>query len=670
MLVGGGARRVTKLSDKYTTHCFLEWATALGILCTALFIAYATSFYNSFHYDDYHSIVENPHIRSLERVPGYFADPTTFSAMPDRAMYRPLLLATFAINYALGGYALEGYHLVYWLVHLVCAMLVYSLGRTLGARHWPTLVGALFFALHPLNAEAVNYISSRSESLAAAFFLAALLCYVRWRQRGTWPLWAFSGAAFSAAVLSKSVAVVLPLALLAYERWGRVPERPRVLWLYHAAYWAILGGYFLLARSWLGASLAEPVRGVSEQLATQAKAAAYYAQLLVMPVRLSVEHPFNVAESWIEAPVLLAATALISSLFVVSRKPLLLLLATWTILPLLPASLMPLNVLVNEHRLYLPLAFLGLGLGLVTGRWVGRRAAVLIMVGLVLAAALCYGRSQIWRNELTLWTDAARKAPGMYRAHMHLGGALEEAGRTTDALDRYDRAAALAPDIAVVHYNRGNVLVKLERFTDAADAYQRALELDPIFKPALVNLAALYQDVGQFSAAESFLRVAVVEYPRAADLHRRLGALRKRQGRDGEAEVLYLHALDLDSNLAEAHYNLGNLYYDRGQREQAARRYEQVVELDPHHAGAYRNLGELYLEQGNYGAAIATWSEGLRRLPGEVIFYYGVGRALEAQSDTAAAILQYRRFLQSGILSSEQAAALRQRIRTLGGQSR
>ena len=649
---------------------YRDRATALGALALALGLAYGASFGNSFHYDDFHSIVENPHIRSLERVPGYFTDPAAFSAMPERAMYRPLLLATFALNYALGGYAVAGYHLVNWLVHLGCAMLVYGLGCALGARPYPALAGALFFALHPINAEAVNYISSRSESLAALFSLAALLGYVHWRQRGTGLLWAFSLAAFSAAVFSKSVAVGLPVALLAYERWGRAPEKPRHLWLYHAVCWVVVAGYMLLARSWLGASLAAPVRGLGEQLATQAKAAAYYAQLIAVPVRLSVEHPFTVAESWAAAPVLLAGAGLVSALFLASRKPLLLLLGTWAVLPLLPASLMPLNVLVNEHRLYLPLAFLGVGLGLGMGRWAGRRGSVLLLVALGLATALCYGRSQVWRDELTLWTDAVRKAPGMYRAHLHLGGALEEVGRTAQALSRYDRALALAPDMAEVHYNRGNALVKLKRPTDAGAAYQQALALDPVFKPALVNLAALYQDVGQLAAAESLLRAAVAAYPQVADVHRRLGALRKRQGHDSEAEASYMQALALDPHLAEAHYNLGNLAYDRGLRERAARRYQKVVELDPHHAGAYRNLGELQLAQGYFEAAIATWSEGLRRLPGEVIFYYGLGRALEAQGKTAAAVQHFQHFLQRGALSAEQAAALRQRIRALGSPSR
>ena len=77
---------------------------ALCALALALGLAYGASFGNSFHYDDFHSIVENPHLRSLDRIATFFSDPGTFSSMPERAMYRPLLLVTLAFNYALGSY--------------------------------------------------------------------------------------------------------------------------------------------------------------------------------------------------------------------------------------------------------------------------------------------------------------------------------------------------------------------------------------------------------------------------------------------------------------------------------------------------------------------------------------------------------------------------------------
>jgi tetratricopeptide (TPR) repeat protein len=112
---------------------------------------------------------------------------------------------------------------------------------------------------------------------------------------------------------------------------------------------------------------------------------------------------------------------------------------------------------------------------------------------LAICASLTHARSLVWRDELSLWSDAALKAPQMYRTHLHLGGALEQSEQVQAALASYDRALTLAPDAIEVHYNRGRVLIMLGQADAALEAYGRCLELDPNYLPAQINLAALYQ---------------------------------------------------------------------------------------------------------------------------------------------------------------------------------
>ncbi|HIL08631.1 MAG TPA: tetratricopeptide repeat protein [Candidatus Latescibacteria bacterium] len=645
-----------------------ETSIALVVLSVALGVVYHASFANSFHYDDFHSIVENPHIRSLARVPEFFVDPSLFSSMPERAMYRPLLLVSYALNYASGGYGLAGYHIGNWLLHLACALLVYLLGRRLHG-HWPAaLFAALLFGLHPITTEPVNYISSRSESQAAFFYLAALLGYLLWRQGAGRRFWLLSLIAFSCALLSKSVTVVLPVALLVYERWGHRQARGERYVFYYLPYWGVVVGYLALAQSWLGSSLGHPVRGAVEQLATQAKAAVYYVHLLIAPVRLTVEHPFSTARALGDVPVVLGIAAIASAIWFARRRPLVLLLGSWAILPLLPSSLVPLNVLVNEHRLYLPLAFLAVGVGWgVGGVWRGGRV-VLVVALLAICALLTHARSLVWRDELSLWSDAAQKAPQMYRTHLHLGGALEQSGQIQAALASYDRALALALDAIEVHYNRGRVLIMLGQADAALEAYGRCLELDPNYLPAQINLAALYQDLRKLTAAEDLLRSALRIRPEEAELWRRLGLVKKKQGHEAAAAEMYARALALDPALVEARYNLGNLYRDQGRWAEAGAAFEQVLRERPDHAESYRNLGDLHLERGALQAAIEVWSRGLRELPHEVIFYYGLGQALEAQNRIEAALVNYRLFLQGGSLNPQQAAGLKRRIEELAAR--
>ena len=128
---------------------------------------YWNTFDNSFHYDDEHSIQNNINIRSLENIPSFFADPGMFSRDADKGMYRPLLLVTYALNYAVGGYEVGGYHVVNIALHATNAALLLWLGYLLSGRLLVGFLAGILFAVYPLATEPVNYISSRSDTLSA-----------------------------------------------------------------------------------------------------------------------------------------------------------------------------------------------------------------------------------------------------------------------------------------------------------------------------------------------------------------------------------------------------------------------------------------------------------------------------------------------------------------------
>ena len=165
------------------------------LVLVASFAIYSNSLDNGYHYDDEHSLQMNESIRSLGNIPSFFVDPGTFSDDPSKGMYRPLLLLTFALNYAanqsldLDGYDVRGYHLVNLLFHALTAMLLWWLISRATGRLDVALVGGLLFALHPLGSEPVNYISSRSEGQASFFYLLGLALFVRGTGRADrgWP---------------------------------------------------------------------------------------------------------------------------------------------------------------------------------------------------------------------------------------------------------------------------------------------------------------------------------------------------------------------------------------------------------------------------------------------------------------------------------------------------
>jgi hypothetical protein len=158
----------------------LHWnVVAVLVISVACTVAFSNSLGNSFQFDDEHSILKNPHIRALENIPSFFVEPSRFSRNVGSEMYRPLVLVSYALNYRLGGYDVLGFHLFNSAVHAGAAITFYFLLWQFGMGRRISLVAALAFVCHPLATEPVNYISSRSESLAALFFLVSVYGYCK-----------------------------------------------------------------------------------------------------------------------------------------------------------------------------------------------------------------------------------------------------------------------------------------------------------------------------------------------------------------------------------------------------------------------------------------------------------------------------------------------------------
>ena len=571
-----------KYEEKY------GWVLIL-VLCGALYGGFLD---NGFHYDDEHSIQQNSHIRRLGNIPDFFADPSQFSVDADKSMYRPLLLVSYALNFALGGFSVRGYHVFNLLLHALNACLVCWLARRLSGDARIGLVAGLLFAAHPLCTEPVNYISSRSDSLAAAFCLLALGFFVQAEQEGQPRKRTWVRLCLVLGLLSKESAIALPALLLVYDYLFLSRQQWPVLWAKfwrrHGAYWGLAAGYVLvlILNGFLGRSLGKPVRDLSVQAATQLQALVYYPYLLLMPARLNVDHQFFAQQGWLGAGVLLPLALVLSAAWLLwshrRQQDQALFLILWALLALLPVMVMPLNVLVNERRLYLPCASLCIGLA-----WLLRAGRIRgwVLVGLLVGvyALGSWRRSQVWADELSLWTDAVKKAPLMPRAHLYLGNAYKDlalqgnASRWVDAAKEYQLVGDLDPggDLGLRGLNnQGSVLFVLEDFNGAERAYRRALELSPRFEDALVNLGNVYlqKSRGPVDAAA-----------KTALLHQALDS--------------YQEALAVRPNHYQAHGDVGVAYQELGQYEDARAAYARALHIAPNDGQVLKNMGSLFAAQ-------------------------------------------------------------------------
>jgi tetratricopeptide (TPR) repeat protein len=417
-------------------------------------LAYANSFQGVFQYDDFGVIVDTARVHSWS---------AWWSASAHGGL-RPLLNLSYAFSWLTGGGAPFAFHVFNLLVHLSNIVLVHALAGLFLRRHDPThdwrpaaLWTALLFAVHPLHSEAVTYLCGRSAALMALFYLAALLAHARGAR--TLPL-----GLFLLALLTKESALLLPLALLAWDWSGRISWRLmlRRQWPYwalcvlatlalllHPAYWSLL---------WNSVHL----RDLHTSAPTQLHSSFALLGELAWPAALNFDPDWPQLDGYatlVPQLALLAASLGLAWHFRGTR-PWISLGVVWVLLHLFLANtFFPRADIANERQLYWADWGLLLIVAVEQHLWLSRRASWAL--ALILAGALgtlTLARNSVYTSEVALWQDTARKSPHKARVFNNLGYAYQMAGRKEEARQAYLRALALQPD----YVKAGNNLDRLE----------------------------------------------------------------------------------------------------------------------------------------------------------------------------------------------------------------
>lgn len=417
-----------------------------ALVAGAALLAHLTALAADFQFDDWNVVVNDPRVASLD---------AWWRSLP---AIRPLLKLVWAAGHA-SGLGPAGFHAVNVAVHVASALLVLALLRLLEARApggeaaagRAATVGALLFALHPAQTEAVAYVSGGATALAAALALASAVAWLDGREAGRRSATHVLSPALLALSLGvKELGVVLPVALVLLEAAdARRPFRWRAAL---AATWV----HGLVAAAALAAFAAAPayramirhalgLRPPLENLRVHLDGLAWLAGQALRPDLLVADPPAP-GPGWLR-PALAAAALLAAAAFglaALRRRPAAL-AALWTVL-WLPATgfWLPRPEPASDRQLYLALA----GPAWLAGRWLaaGGRARTALAAALVVAlGAATAARGLVYRDEVTFWADAARKVPENGRAFSNLGYALARCGRDADAAAAFRRALALDP---------------------------------------------------------------------------------------------------------------------------------------------------------------------------------------------------------------------------------
>jgi tetratricopeptide (TPR) repeat protein len=475
---------------------------ALGLALLTL-LAYLNSFAGFYLFDDAGAVIDNSTIRHFSTALAPLTNGTPVSG-------RPLVNLTFAMNYAVSGLAVWSYHAVNLAIHLFAALALFGLvRRTLllpsiaprfrsAALEIAATVAALW-AVHPLQTEAVSYLSQRAEELMGLFYLLTLYAFARSVDGDARGWRALAVTACLAGMASKEVMVSAPLLVLLYDRtfyagsFAAALRRRAGFYLALAATWLLLAWEMIHVGS-RGDSVGSGLKIDSWHYAlTQGHAIALYLGLCFWPHPLIFDYGTTTAASLraVAPEAALVAALVVATLVLVARRSALGFIGAWFFAILAPSSsIVPLaKQTIAEHRMYLPLAAVIVLVVLAVHAICGRaRLAAILVVPLI---ALTLLRNDEYRNGITIWNSSVAHYPANPRAHINLGDAYVNFGQAKLGEAQFVLALRLDPSLPEVHNNLGVVEAGLGKTAEARAQYREAMRLSPGWDKPRENLEHL-----------------------------------------------------------------------------------------------------------------------------------------------------------------------------------
>lgn len=643
------------------------------LLIVVLVLAFGAFFpclFNGFtNWDDDAYVLRNLSVQSL-----HWRSVLQVFTSPVLGTYTPLSVLTHAMEYHFVGTRPFLYHWNNLLLYLGSIAIVFLLAGKLGLPAPAAFWAALIFGLHPMHVESVAWITERKDVLYGIFYLWALWAYLQYLEAGHRKYYLMTVAAGFLSILSKAMALSLPLILwlldwlngqkfFSRRFWEKIP-----FFLYILPVAGIT--YSLHARI--------PGRNVGEAALIWIWTFVFYIRKFFFPISLSplyrLPQPVSLLQPFYAVSVLLFA--LILFLIVIWRKN------KWFVFPFLYYLLSIFFCLrfdqkadasiVADRFMYLPcLGFcLSLGLGIETlGKKVRNLKPRLYPYLLLVPAGIClllgirtFRQCFVWKDSVSLWTSVVERYPQSARAYNNLGLEFLRRGETKHAAYYFGKALAcredfyttfnnlgklyllegdfdkasgyfrqalrVKPDSAVVYNNLGFTYLMQQNWDGAEAALIKAIELDPdLFEPRR-NLARVFQAQNRSRDEERILREALKIAPADIEATNLLVDLYFLEKRVPEAVALGEAAMRTSQD-AIGLLELGNTFLRNQIFPSAIGCYQKVIRLDDKNRSAYVTLGKVLGNFNYFDQAIAVWRQGLTHYPGDPEFLELIQKARE-----------------------------------------
>ena len=645
------------------------------VLALLVAVSYFPALRGGFVWDDV-IFAEEPVIHAASGLRSIWFSPADIK---NEGHYWPLVYSSFWLEHKLWGLNTAGYHAVNIALHLLNCLLLWRL--MLRLRVPGAAVIAAVFAVHPVHVESVAWIIERKDVLSGLFYLGAVLVWIRFVQAPRPARYALALLLFTAGLLSKSVVVTLPAALLIWHWWqqGKVT---RIDLLRMAPFVAVAVAITVGDLSFYTSR--EPLElgyTLVERALIAARALWFYAGKLLWPADLAVIYPlWNIDAGGLLGWAYVAAAAALAAVLWLARRRigrgplagvLFFAVTLGPVLGFVDYGYMQFSFVADRFQYLAGIGVLAVligaaahGVAKLPARY--RRGALGLAVAVVVAlGTLSWRQAGIYRDEVTLFSHVVAHNPTARDAHLNLGNALIEAGRNEEGLAASRVAVEQRPESADAHSNLALAQTNLEQFEAAGESLRRALELDPRHKSALQNTAEMHRKQGRHEeAVEAYqtvlardrgyalayagmgdalfhlqryreavdsLQEAVTlqpNLPMASKLQVLMGRASRELGRLDAAEEHFQLAMAIDPRDATPLLDLAGLRGAQQRHREADDLLRRARELQPGDPATLQNVAESLRKQGRYEEALAAYRDVLDLDPEYALAYAGIGDAL------------------------------------------
>jgi len=649
---------------------------AIVALAVIIFIIYGNSFHCSWHFDDVPNITDNPNLH-LKEITWENVKRTLFSDRNNpNVLYRPVACLSFGLNYYFGKLNVFGYHLVNIFIHLISSIFLFlfiyhtlnlpSLKTTYTKHSYSiALLSTILWTINPIQTQAVTYIVQRMASLAGMFYIMSMYFYLKARTTGTGStkilFLILCLISFVMALGSKENAAMLPLSIFLYEILLVQKDRGLYLWknlrifLIGFGVTLVIGVAYMYFHdgnifSFLNGYEKRPFTP-TQRLLTEPRIIMFYISLLLypMPNRLNLAHDITISTSLFQ-PILtffsiLIIGAAISGAILLSRKrPFISFSILFFFLNhLIESSIFPLE-LIFEHRNYIPSMFffvpIVIGIFYLFNYYSAKKPMQYILLSFIVFFLIGLGHSTFmrnftWKNEKSLWIDAAGKAPDLFRPHHNLGKYYQDHGYREEALSEYKKALENSvihrkSEMLVTFYNLGKIYSGLKDFQRAKFYYQKAIQINPYFFPAFSNLASVYDKEGMPHLAHKYLTEATMLNSDDPYANFNMGLYYLRH-KEPEKAIAHLNKSKGEEGLTkDALLLFGIAYKQKGQFGRAVTYFRKAAKESSKKIDAHLHMAEIFSKISNQKMALQEMNLAINlMIKNKALFYQIMDRLLE-----------------------------------------